>query len=103
MEKKDKKEKNDESKIQNEKDIIESMAKIKNLSKVYSEKLKSFSNTFSNKIEIFLDEINIFKDIIEQDNSNFSLLNEKPSKERENKIENEPKWLIKKKTPKKKS
>ena len=90
-EKKDKKEKNEESKIQNEKDIIESMAKIKNLSKDYSEKLKSFSNTFSNKIEIFLDEINIFKDIIEQDNSNFSLLNEKPSKERENKIENEPK------------
>ena len=91
VEKKDKKEKNEESKIQNEKDIIESMAKIKNLSKDYSEKLKSFSNTFSNKIEIFLDEINIFKDIIEQDNSNFSLLNEKPSKERENKIENEPK------------
>ena len=90
-EKKDKNEKNEESKIQNEKDIIESMAKIKNLSKDYSEKLKSFSNTFSNKIEIFLDEINIFKDIIEQDNSNFSLLNEKPSKERENKIENEPK------------
>ena len=91
VEKKDKKEKNEESKIQNEKDIIESMSKIKNLSKDYSEKLKSFSNTFSNKIEIFLDEINIFKDIIEQDNSNFSLLNEKPSKERENKIENEPK------------
>ena len=81
-----KKENNKELNIQNEKDIIEAMSKIKNISKDYSEKLNSYAKTFSNRIEIFLDEINIFKDIIEEKNSNFSLLNEKPSKEKENKI-----------------
>ena len=90
-----KKDNKEEPKIQNEKEIIEVISKIKKASKDYSEKLKLFSNTFSNKIEIFLDEINIFKDIIEKDNSNFFFLNEKPckpSKDRENKIiKNEPK------------